>query len=487
MENTYDIIASRRNAKLEAKTGIYKLLSDSYKGGFDYVKSEPSHLEQYDREYKAAFDKRKTRSVYINFMQPIVDLLAGFVFKDEPDRSKVPPSVAYMTEKASKRKGMNQFMQGLCPMATMMTMGVLVDSPNFDPAIYATEADRINSGLKPYACMYFPWHIRDFACDEQMQIEWVLLDDSRTIKTDPMKPVEHQKIFRLWTKTTFQDFEIKEDKQAGKMKVEAGEIKVHGLGEVPFHFVNVRDIEDDHISDSPMEDIGILSKMIYNIMSYLDEMLAGGTFKTLFYPTKTKDDIPEEIKKKGVSDSPVATFNADSNKEPFFAGAGLEEIEPFISAFNLYKLQIFSKVGMDVDRDKTYIQSGAALGKEFQKTEALLRGISEAMEECEKFIYRMAALWQGEKIEVEVEYTENYQQSDIAAEFLRLQAVYKMAQPDLSRMALEKIARLVFPEMKPEDAKKVSDGDWKRNPDEPPLTPPNSARGTVTTQQEVNT
>lgn len=486
MENPYSIIATRRNSKLSAKSDIYKLLSDSYKGGFDYVKSEPSHLEQYDREYKAAFQKRKARSVYINFMQPIVDLLTGFVYKEEPNRSGVPASVEYMTERASKRKGMDNFMMGLCPQAIMYTMGVLVDSPSFDPNEYATEADRINSGLKPYVCMYFPWHIRDFACDDQMRIEWVLLDDSRTIKTDPLKPAEFKKIYRLWTKTTFQDFEIKEDNRTGKTTVLAEEIRFHNLGEVPFHFVNVRDIEDDHISDSPMEDIGILSKMIYNIMSYLDEMLAGGTFKTLFYPTMTADDIPPEIKKKGVSDSPVATFNAQASKEPFFAGAGLEEIEPFISAFNLYKLQIFSKVGMDVDRDKTYIQSGAALGKEFQKTEALLRGISEAMEECEKFIYRMAALWQGEKIEVEVEYTENYQQSDIAAEFLRLQAVYNMAQPDLSRMALEKIARLVFPEMKPEDAKKVSDGDWKRNPDEPPLTPPNSARETVTTQQEVN-
>jgi len=258
VENPYEIIATRRNAKLDAKTGIYKLLSDSYKGGFDYVKSEPSHLEQYDREYKAAFQKHKARSVYINFMQPIVDLLTGFVFKDEPDRSGVPASVEYMTDQASKRKGMNQFMMGLCPQAIMYTMGVLVDSPSFDPNEYATEADRINSGLKPYVCMYFPWHIRDFACDDQMRIEWVLLDDSRTIKTDPLKPAEFKKIYRLWTKTTFQDFEIKEDNRTGKTTVLAEEIRFHNLGEVPFHFVNVRDIEDDHISDSPMEDIGIL-------------------------------------------------------------------------------------------------------------------------------------------------------------------------------------------------------------------------------------
>ncbi len=472
-ESPYSIIASRRNAKLASKDGIYKLLSDSYKGGFAYTHAQPPHLEPYEREYQEAFKTRLKRSVYINFIQPICDLLTGFVFKEEPNRSKVPPSVAYITDKASKRKGMNQFMQALCPQATMMTMGVLVDSPSFDPSIYATEADRIAAKLQPYACMYFPWHIRDFACDDQMGLEWVLLDDSRTEKPDPFKESIHRCIYRLWTKTDYYDFEIKEEGPGKKTVTLVKEYK-HNLGEVPFHFVNVRDIEDDHISDSPMEDIGILSKMIYNIMSYLDEMLASGTFKTLFFPVLNKDDIPDAIKKSGLSESPVATFNGTMSQAPFFAGADLEEIQPFIDSFNLYKLQIFSKVGMDVDRDKTYIQSGAAIGKEFQKTEALLRGISEAMEECEQFIYRMAALWQGEKIEVEVEYTDDYQQADIAAEFARLKAVYDMAQPDLSRMALEEIAKLVFPKMKAEDAKKVSDGDWKRNPTEPPLVPPNS-------------
>lgn len=258
------------------------------------------------------------------------------------------------------------------------------------------------------------------------------------------------------------------------------------MGEVPFCFVNVRDVEDDHVCDSPMESIGLLSRMIYNIMSYLDEMLASGTFKTLFYPTMTKDDITTEIKKKGVSDSPVATFNGASSHVPFFAGAGMENIAPFIDSFNLYKLQIFSQVGQDVDRDKTYVQSGAAIGKEFKKTEALLIGISEAMEQTEEFIIRMAALWEGKTIEPEVEYTDDYQQADVAAEFARLKTAYDMAQPDVSRLALEGIVKILFPNLSTDEAKKISDGEWKRNPVEPPLTNHfESAPGTVTTQQEV--
>ena len=483
MESPYSIIASRRNSKLAAKADIYKLLSDSYKGGFDYVNAVPSHLEQYDREYSGAYKKRQKRSVYINFLQPIVDILVGFIFKDSPNRSGVPPQLKFMTENASKRKGMTTFMQGVASQSCMMTLGVLVDSPAFDPNQYKTEAARIAAGLQPYACVYMPWQIRDFACDDQMNLLWVLLDDCRVEKSDPLKPAVEKKIYRLWTRTFYQDFEIKEDAVTKQNQVIPGEPVAHPLGEVPFHFVNWRDTNDDHVSDSPMEDIAIISRMIYNIMSYLEEMLASGTFKTLFFPVKSQDDIPEAITKKGVSESPVATFDGTLSKQPYFDGAKLEEIGPFVQAFNLYKLQIFSKVGMDVDRDKTYVQSGAAIGKEFQKTEALLKAGSEAMEECEEFIYRMAALWQGQRLEdsqIEVEYIRDYQQADVAAEFTRLKAVYDMAVPDLSRLALEKIAKMLFPD---EDAKRLSDQEWKREPQTPPLVPPS---GESTQQEGMN-
>jgi hypothetical protein len=57
-----------------------------------------------------------------------------------------------------------------------------------------------------------------------------------------------------------------------------------------------------------------------------------------------------------------------------------------------------------------------------------------------------------------------------------------MALPDISRLALEKIAKIIFPD---EDAKKLSDQEWKREPQDEPLRPPNSAPAMATTQNEV--
>lgn len=228
MQDAYDIIRTRRNAKLESKDSIYRLLSDSYRGGYEYVSK--SHLEQYEREWTKAYDKRKKRSVYINFLQPIVDLLTGFLWA-QPVSSKIPEKLKPIEKKASKRKSIDAFMQAVATQAKSYTVGVLVDSPSFDPNVIRTEADRLAAKVQPYACIYTPWQIRDFACDEMMNLEWVLLDDSRTVKVSPIEKAEYKKIYRLWTRSYYQDFEIKED---AKNSVIPQEPVPHSIGEVPF-------------------------------------------------------------------------------------------------------------------------------------------------------------------------------------------------------------------------------------------------------------
>lgn len=77
--------------------------------------------------------------------------------------------------------------------------------------------------------------------------------------------------------------------------------------------------------------------------------------------------------------------------------------------------------------------------------------------------------------QIKIEYTREFQQSDVAAEFMRLKAVYDMALPDLSRIALEKIVKMLFPK---ENSKALADQEFKRLPDEPGLNG-------EATQQEV--
>jgi hypothetical protein len=467
MQDPLEIIATRRHGKLAAKDEIYRLLDDSYKGGFQYIQG--NHLSRHDREYSVAYEKRVKRSVFVNYIQPIIDLLTGFVFKHEPERA-YPPGMEYIIERASKRKSMDKFMQSVCTLGFMYTVGVLVDSPRFDAAEYPTQADRKSANLNPYACWYQPWQIRDFAVDEFSRLEWVLLDDSRIEKASPLAAPVKRTIYRLWTKTDFTDFEIVHNKQTGGLKVMPGETTPHPVGYVPFHFVNARDVDDDFISDSPFEDVAILNRLDYSILSYFEEMLASGTFKTLFFPYMNKEELPVEIKKKGLSDSPLVGFNGSMSQAPFFAGAKLEEITPYKEARNMLALEIFRKVGMDIDRDKSYVQSGAALGKEFEKTEALLIGMSTALGECEEFIIRTASKWDGSNIAddaVEVEYSKKFQGDDVNDRLVKLYRLYDTGEPAVRQETLKEIVQLTLPGV---DANKMASESMERGPDVPDIS-----------------
>jgi hypothetical protein len=460
-----DIIRTRRHAKLAEKDEIYRLLDDSYRGGFAYIRG--NHLPRHDREYTEAYKKRVARSVYVNYLQPMVDLLTGFVFKNEP-RRVYPPSLEYVLENAAKRKSLDAFIRSVCTTAFMYTTGVLVDSPAFDAEKYPTQAARREAKLNPYACAYAPWQIRDFACDEWLNLEWILLDDSRIEKLSATEPASARKIYRLWTKTTFQDFEIVREERTGREIVVPGEVYAHPVGYVPFHFVNARDIDDDYVSDSPFEDVAILSRLDYSILSYFEEMLAAGTFKTLFFPVLNKDELPSEIRKKGLSDSPLVAFNGSMSQAPFFAGAKLEEITPYKEARNMLALEMFRKIGMDLDRDKSYVQSGAAMGKEFEKTEALLNNMSDALSECEEFIFRTCARWEGTNADeaVEVEYSKKFQGDDVNARLVRLYQLYNTGEPAVREETLRGIVELTLPNV---DAEKIVSEAVQREPDVPSL------------------
>lgn len=451
-EKASDIIRTRRSAKLAEKEPIYKLLDDSYRGGFAYKQGK--HLKKYPREWSEVFKTREERAVYFNYLQPIVDILSGFIFKNEPDR-KLPSELEALKGKAFKRRGIEQGMQGIGINTLMYTMGVLVDSPKYDTNAIKSEADRKRAGLNPYACLYYPHQIRDFAINEDGKLIWVLLDDSRIEKSDPLQKEQVKKVYRLWTDKFYQDFEIKENAQTKETEVIAGEEAPHPVGYVPFHFVNWRDVDDDHISDSPMEDVAILSEQIYNTLSLLDEQLHTGTFASLAMPVRKKEDVPDDVVKTGIYDVPVLIYDGTLSQSPAYIRPGLDTIDPFITAVKLYIYEIFRKIGMDVDRDKSYTQSGAAMGKEFQKTEALLRFGAESLQQCEDFIFRTMGRWLGKDYgdEIKISYSKTFQVDDLDLKLKRLYDVFNLGLQELQQLALEQIIRLVLPKA---DASRLS-------------------------------
>ncbi len=443
----HDIIATRIHPKIREKLPIWGLIQDSYAGGQRYTGKR--HLFRYPKESKIEYEARAKRAVFFNHVQPLADMIAGFIYKT-PIVRKVVGALDFMVSKASRRKTLESFMQTVAVHSVMYTVGVLVDSPAFQEGEVKTKADEISRGIKPYCVMYTPDKIRDFYADDQGVLQWILLDDSELEADDPMVEAKQKTIYRLWTIESITDFEIKAAN--GEQEVTVVRERPNPIGEIPFIFVNWRDMDEDFIAETPFEDIALLDRQIFNFLSYFDQMVAGGTFKSLFYPS-IDGAVPESIMKEGLGDLSVVPYPPAEGGKPFYDGQGLSEVGPFIAGMEMYFSQIMEKLGLDMEQKKTSSpQSGYAKELDFARCEALLKLGSEQLRNTEIRIFELAAKWTGtEAPGIEIKYPANFASKDIAQ---ALQGLYQLLTAPfrtMRKLAWKEIASLALPDLSTKD------------------------------------
>lgn len=443
-ENQWEVLASRRHPKIVEKLDIWNLLSESYEGGLRYIKS--SNLFRHPKEGSKEYAVRKSRSVFFNHVQPIADVLAGFIFSTQPQRT-IPAEISFANENISKGKALASYMLNVAIQSQLFTCGTLVDSPSFKADEIKTEKDRKEKNLNPYCVFYYPTQIRDFYLDDRGELEWILLDDSYLDSKDPLSPASEVIQYTLWTKQYFTKIKkVKLDK--GEKKEEwqvVASQKPHSIGKVPFVFHNFRDNNEDMVTETPFEDIALLDRAIYNNLSLLDEMLHSGTFKMLFVPVEKENDIPTSVIESGVGGLSVFPYNGKLSSSPEFKGAGLEDVQSFSVAINMYLKEIFSKVGLDKDQERAYVQSGIAKKMEYKKAEAFLRHGAAQLESAEKQILYFLGKWLDKDFkDIKVDYQKNFNEDEINETLSRLYEVMNLPISSIQQKAEEEIIRKVF-------------------------------------------
>lgn len=442
IENIFNI----RHSKLQEKESNWQLILDCYRGGTDFKNG--GYLIKYPKESQNSFEKRKDRAVYFNQLSPIVDMLSGMLFVSTPSRT-IPKDMNFLLESVSGEKKLDEFMRLVAAYSFMFTIGVLVDSPDFDPEIIKTKKDRKVNKINPYTVMYLPQKIRDFyASPADGKLEWVLLDDSYTEHLDPFVEAEEVIKYTLWTRKFRQTFEKRENEK----EVLVSDEMEHPIGEVPFRFVAWRDDNNDFIAETVCEDIAMVSKLIYNNMSYMDEMLAGGTFKMLTYPSKD-GGIPKNMSSGGVGALSVIPYDIESSNVPSFIGAELREIDPFIKALEFYMSEILKKVGLSTDETKKFVKSGMAKKIDLQKMKALLISGALMMGKTETWIFETAGKWENKKQaeDVKSEYAASFSDEDLETEVTMLMELLVHPIEKLQTEVLNLITKkLLADDLKPE-------------------------------------
>lgn len=428
----YSKIKTRRHAELDKRDYIYRLIDNSYVGGTQYTSKD--YLFRYPKETKYSYECRKKRAVYFNYVAPLLDLLVGFLFGTDPERSKIE-SIKELIDNAGYGKSLDSLMRIVALYSLKYPTGILVDSPSFDQSQIQSEADRRDAGLNPYCLIYKPMQIRDFYYDEFNVLKWVLLDNSYVEKSDPIAEELAIKIYRLWKEKAWFDFYIVSQKDdANNFISEKYDIRINKKDEVvlidegnynllyiPFRFINWRDADSDFIGESFVEDIALINQSVFNTASYMDEMVAAGTFKMLTYQTET-GEMPPELKSGGVGNLYAVPYAPGMN-EPGFIGADLQNVQPFLDSLTYLVVQMLKKVGVDTDDEKAFIKSGIAKKLDFEKVKTLLTAGATEMENTEKWIFQTAGLWQGSKIDPEIKYTKDFMNDDIDDKLSRFAAL----------------------------------------------------------------
>jgi hypothetical protein len=460
-----EMMMTRTHSRIAAKQKIWRLIQQSYAGGVEYLPSE--NLFRHPKEDREGFSERSRRAVYFNHVQPLVDIVSGFLYAQPPER-EIPAALAGFASMTSRGKSLEEFVQSVAIHSLQYTVGVLVDMPAAPEGIeIRTRADVAELGLQPFAVLYLPQQICDFATDEQGRLIWVLLDNTREVDEDPTAPRSSKVQRRLWTRTYWQDFE-KVQAPGAKTEYVAGEPQEHGFGEVPFRFVNWRDLNQDQIAETPVEDIALLDRKYYNAESLLDEMLYSGSFKMLAFEG-TSADLPGDIEAHGVSGVTVLT-HPQGTQPPAFIGAGLEDVGAFLTALKHYEDQMLAKLGMDPDHDKKYVQSGVAKSLEFRKCESILEGGAKALEGLETWMLRAAATWLEIEYDGRVQYSRGFQGDILDAELARLYKLLLLRSETRYRQIIEKlIVRKSLREESPEILKDL-EREIEREPEPIPDT-----------------
>ena len=444
-QNQLHYLTKNTHEAYKSKEAIQKLVHYSYRGGQSYKDNEFLH-KYTERETSESYKDRKKRSIYFNNVQPLADMMVGFLHTYDVSRSKIK-NQEFMLD-ANNYDDFNSLMIKIATTSILTTTGILVDSPKFNDDDI-TEARRIELGLKPIVNLYEPWKIRNYYINKQGKLEWLILDNSYIKNDDPFSEQETIYSYRLWTQTTYQDFYSYNQSEW----IESEEF-VNPIGEIPFIFGNWTDIWNEHITDTTFEDIALFDQSIYNYMSLFDENMYAGTFKMLFWPGK----IDEQVKTSSLRNMSTVSFDPTSSNVPFFSSPKLEDMSNFLSAIDFLIIGILRKLGLNTDHEKNYSQSGIAKSFDFKKVKAFLAAGASSMENIEKSILYYAGLWMNiDDSKAEIEYNKDFLGEEQEQEFMNLiTAMASMPDELYKKEAQKRIAELTLKNI-PEDTKKAID------------------------------
>lgn len=406
----------------------YRLLKDAYTGSGGFL--DGSRLMQHFRESSEKYNQRCKTAYYLNYLKPCVDAHVTPIFKALAIRDYEGTGAvlweAFMNDVDFTGTHIKDLMRRAAIEAKLNGVAFIVmdmpsDIESEVSTIYSLSKDR---SKLPYAFIVSPVQIDEIGLDKFGRI-------NKFTYKEPDRYSEQQFATRTLTP------------QGWTLKDSKGETSGNwNLGIVPV--VPLFSKEHDNFDILPSSDFISIAKTnlaIYNMSSWLSDILINQTFSILVYPANDECELI-------IGTSNALGYPSDATHEPKFIAPASDPAN--ILATNIERLQqecyrmadVVNVTGVRVQA------SGTAKAWDYQQTNQILADFADRVEAAEKRLAILFKRWVGVEFEYTCNYPNDYSIADVETELANAEVAKGMAFGDEFNLEVfKKVLTSYLPEL----------------------------------------
>ena len=411
---------------------IYSLLREGYEGTGGFLTG--SRLKKHFRESVEKYEQRKKLAYYLNYLKPCVDAHVTPIFKTLATRDYKGTGASVWEQFAADVDFTGTHIKDLMKKAAkeaklngvaFIVMDVDRDAVGEEETVLSLTSDR---NKLPYAFVVSPLHVNEVVLDKFGRI--TSFEYEEPDMDDEMKNAKRTLTPKGW-----------------KLVNSKGESKGEwNLGSTPVIPLFAK--ERDNFNPLPSSDFLSIAKTnlaIYNMSSWLSDILINQTFSVLVYPSTNEDDLV-------IGTSNALGYPTEAHHEPKFIAP--DSSPATILAENIERLQqecyrmanVVNVTGVRVQA------SGTAKAWDYQQTNQILADFADMVEAAEKRVADLFMRWTGVEFEYTCSYPSDYSIADVETELANAEVAKGLAfGDDFNMEVFKKVLTSYLPELSDKD------------------------------------
>lgn len=417
-----------RHPAFEAQASRYRLWDDLSNGG-EAVEGNAAYLTRHPFEPESQFTIRRERAAYTNYAAPIVTVFSSALLRKAPSRT-LPPSLEALVPDVD-RLGTSAdvfFGDRVRRAAANGVSFVLVDMPPAPEGGSTVAADKA-ARRRPYFVPLNWDEVINWGLDSDGQLAWCVVKEATFRDAEPWTPRKCITRYRLWTRTTWEVWEVPEDKDSAGSLVGEGK---HDLGMVPIvPFVFER--KHPMVGNSSIRGVASLLLRVYRRENERDKMLFDCAVPLFFAKGFDTKDLDSFVR---------SSSNGITSTMP---DADIKYVEPDGKAFGSLReaiqddMRAIREVALrQIRPDSKAVESGDSKRIDNQQLNSALSRFSLTCGASETLCWQLADKWLRNSGEgVEVVYTNDFDIDQLSGDLVRSLLEVRKSR-DISRETLWK-------------------------------------------------